>query len=229
MFIAAIGLLFLIFVSGIRVLRPTHRGVVETLGKFSRFARPGFHWVIPIIHHLYRLNITETMSDIEPQDIITEDNLNASVDLVVFYKVKDDEESIKRAFYSVNEVTAQIVTLAKTTARSVIGEMNFSDVNSKRKELNVKLADVMSKETANWGVEVVRVELKEIAPPDDVQEAMNAVIKAENQKRAAVDFATAVETEADGKRRAAIKEAEGKKQASILEAEGQAQAFDLIY
>lgn len=179
------------------------------------------------------------MADIQPQEIITEDNLNAEVDLVVFYQVKSDPDSIKASLYSVNNFHQQIVTLARTTARNVIGGMLFKDVNSKRKELNEKLADILRTETGKWGVEVVRVELKDIVPPGDVQETMNQVIKAENAKRSAVDFATAKETEADGSRRAAIKAAEGKKQAQILEAEGekessvliakgQAEAFELI-
>jgi regulator of protease activity HflC (stomatin/prohibitin superfamily) len=106
--------------------------------------------------------------------------------------------------------------------------MEFKDVNSKRKDLNSKLANILSEETDNWGVDIVRVELKDITPPEDVQKTMNSVIKAENEKRAAIDFATAKETEADGFRRAEIKRAEGEKQACILKAEGQAKAFDLI-
>jgi regulator of protease activity HflC (stomatin/prohibitin superfamily) len=214
--------------SGIRIVRPTERAVIETLGKYSGFAKEGFNWVIPIFQRLIEVNTTERMAQIESQEIITEDKLNASVDLVVYYKVKKDEESIKRSLYEVNNFRDQIIILAQTTARNVIGEMEFKDVNSKRKDLNSKLARILSEETNNWGVDIVRVELKDITPPRNVQDIMNSVINAENAKRAAIDMATARETEADGLRRAKIKEAEGEKQACILKAEGQAKAFDLI-
>ena len=118
--------------------------------------------------------------------------------------------------------------MAQTTARNVIGDMKFVDVNNQRNELNTKLADAMRKEIIGWGVDIVRVELKEITPPKEVQETMNKVIQAQNQKDAAVDFATAKETEADGFRRAEIKKADGVKQGKILEAEGEAQAIKLV-
>jgi regulator of protease activity HflC (stomatin/prohibitin superfamily) len=218
----------LIFLGGIRIVRPTERAVKETLGKYSGFANSGFNWIIPIFQRMIQVNITEQMAKVESQEIITEDKLNASVDLVVFYKVKDDEQSIKKSLYNVNDFESQIITLAQTTARNVIGEMEFKDVNSKRKTLNEKLANILSNETKSWGVEIVRVELKEIVPPKDVQDTMNKVIKAENEKRSAIDFATAKETEADGIKRAEIKKAEGEKQASILRAEGGSKAFQLI-
>lgn len=217
-----------VFVFGIRIVRPTHRGVVERLGKVQKVVNPGFNWIIPIIDTMRYRNMTEQLADVEPQDIITKDNLNARVDLQVYFKVKNEDSEIKKSYYQVDDYKYQIISLAQTTARNVIGDMKFVDVNNQRNELNTKLADVMSREIANWGVEIVRVELKEITPPKEVQETMNRVIQAQNQKDAAVDFATAVETEADGKRRAAIKEADGIKQADILKAEGQAQAIKLV-
>lgn len=223
-----IGFVLFIFMFGFRIVRPTQRAVKETLGKYSGFSNAGFTYVIPFFQKLYKVNVTENMVDVSPQDIITKDNLNAKVDLVVFYKVKSDEQNIKRAFYNVNDVEGQIITLAQTTARNVIGDMPFRDVNSKRNELNKKLKETIDKQTDDWGVQIVRVELKEISPPKDVQDTMNKVIKAENEKESAKDFATARETEADGIKRAKIKEAEGQKQFSILVAEGQAKAFDLV-
>ncbi len=223
-----LGVLGILLLSGIRIVRPTERAVIETLGKYTRCAGRGFNWIVPIIQRMIVINITEQMSDIEPQEIITKDNLNANADLVVFYKINDDEESVKKALYNVNDVEEQLKTLARTTARNVIGNLVFRDVNSKRNDLNLKLAETMDKETKSWGVKIVRVELKEINPPKDVQETMNKVIKAENEKEAAIDFATAVETKADGERRAKIKEAEGTKQKSILEAQGKAEAFNLV-
>lgn len=199
----------LALLSGIRIVRPTERGLIERLGKYHRFANPGFNWIIPIFERMVNINITEQMMEIETQEIITEDNLNAKVDLVVYYKVKEDEESVKRSVYKVENFEPQITRLAQTTARNVIGGMVFKNVNSKRGDLNYELAKILKSETANWGVEIVRVELKDINPPAEVQQTMNQVIQAENTKRAAIDFATATETEADGKKRANIKEAEG--------------------
>lgn len=218
----------IILAFGIRIVRPIERGLIETMGKYSRFASPGFNWIVPIFQRMIQVNTTERMAEIDSQEIITEDKLNASVDLVIYYKVRKDEESIKKSVYEVNNFQNQIIMLAQTTARNVIGEMEFKDVNSKRKDLNKKLREILSTETKDWGVEILRVELREIVPPEDVQNTMNKVIKAENEKRSAVDFATARETEADGIRRAAIKQAEGEKQSAILKAEGQAKAFDLV-
>lgn len=223
------GLIVLITVfSGLKVVRPTERALVETFGKYSKCCLPGLHYVFPFIQKMYRVNVTEIMSDIEPQEIITKNRMNAQVDLVIYYKVRSDEESIKKSLYNVNDFHSEIVMLAKTTARNVIGELIFEDVNSKRNELNKKLQMILDHESDAWGVAVVRVELKEILPPSDVQETMNNVIKGENKKTAAIDFAAAKEIEADGEKRAQIKVAEGKKQAAILEAQGKAEAFELI-
>ena len=214
-----------LFLVGIRIVRPLEKALIERLGKYKRVADQGFHWIIPIIDKMYRVNLTERMMDVLPQEVITEDNLNAKVDLVVYYKVKRDDESVKRSMYNVDRFETQIISLAQTTARNVIGTMNFKSVNSERNKINYELAKVLDKESDAWGVQIVRVEMKEITPPPDVQETMNKVLKAENEKIAATDFATAKETEADGTRRAEIKIAEGKKQAAILEAEGKAQAI----
>jgi regulator of protease activity HflC (stomatin/prohibitin superfamily) len=217
-----------IFLSGIRIVRPTRRGLIEKFGRYSRFANPGFHWIIPLIEHMYIVNITEQMVDAEPQEIITFDNLNAMVDAQVYFKVKSDEESVKKSQYSVNSYEYQIVSLARTTLRNIIGTLTLKSANSERDKINKELLKTLMNETASWGLEIVRTELKQIDPPKDVQETMNKVVKAENEKVAAVDFATATETAADGQRRAEIKKAEGVKQARILEAEGEAEAIKLV-
>lgn len=220
--------LVVVFFMGIRIVKPTNRGVIERLGKYNRFLHVGFNWIIPIIESTRSRNITERMTNIASQEIITKDNLNAKVELVVYHKVKDDEESVKKSYYEVDDYKTQIVMLAQTTARNVIGNMKFTEVNSQRAMLNKLLAETIDKEIENWGLKVVRVELKDITPPQSVQETMNNIIQAQNAKDAAIDFATAVETKADGARRAAIKEADGIKQANILKAEGEAQAIQLV-
>ena len=225
---AGAALALIIFFSGIRIIRPTHRGLIERLGKYVRFANPGFHWIIPIIEKMYKINVTEQMVDAEPQEIITNDNLNARVDAQVYFRVKPDEENVKNSLYNVNNYQWQIVNLSRTTLRNIIGTLTLKSANSERSKINFELLKTLSTETATWGLEVVRTELKEIDPPKDVQETMNKVVKAENEKIAAVDYATAAETAADGQKRAEIKKAEGVKQAQILEADGEAQAIKLV-
>ncbi len=221
-------LALVIFLLGIRIVRPTHRGLVETLGKYSRFAEPGLCWIIPGIQRLYKVNITEQMVNAEPQTIITNDNLNATVDAQVYFKVRLDEQSVKDSQYNVANFQYQIVNLARTTLRNIIGTLSLKSANSERGRINTDLLQTLEKETRNWGLDILRTELKEIDPPRDVQETMNKVVKAENEKIAAIDFATAAETTADGVKRAEIKKAEGIRQAKILQAEGEAQAIQLV-
>src|SRR5580765_6905932 len=218
----------LVFLAGIRVVRPTGRGLVERLGKYRRLALPGFNWIMPLVERMFLVNITEIMVNAESQEIITSDKLNARVDAQVYFKVKSDEESVKSSQYHVFDYRYQIVNLARTTLRNIIGTLTLKSANSERGKINSELQRTMRDETTHWGIEIVRTELKEIDPPADVQETMNKVVKAENEKVAAVDFATATETIADGARRAEIKKAEGVRQAKILEAEGEAQAIQLV-
>ncbi|MFH1160936.1 MAG: SPFH domain-containing protein [bacterium] len=223
-----IAVLVLLFLAGIRIVRPTHRGLIERFGKYNRFANPGFSWIIPGVEKMYQVNITEKMIDAEPQEIITNDNLNAKVDAQVYFKIKSDEASVKSSQYNVNRIEWQIVNLARTTLRNIIGTMTLKSANSERGKINKELHGTLLEETAHWGIEIVRTELKEIDPPKDVQETMNKIVKAENEKIAAIDFATAQETQADGLKRAEIRKAEGIKIAAILRAEGEAQAIQLV-
>jgi regulator of protease activity HflC (stomatin/prohibitin superfamily) len=221
-------ILFVILPLSLKIIRPTERGLVETFGKYSRFAKPGLTVIIPIIERIIKIDITEMMVSSEKREIITADSLNAVVDSNVYFKVKPDEESVKASEYNVYDYETQIVALAKTTLRNIIGTMTLKQANSERDSINKKIYDQLSTETKNWGIEIVRTELKEITPPDAVQKVMNSVVVANNEKIAAQDFATANETKADGMKRASIKEAEGKRQAMILEAEAKKQAQILV-
>jgi len=223
-----IGSVLLFLFSGIKIVRPTERGLIERLGKYRKFANPGFHWIIPVIDRMINVNITERMIDAEPQEIITNDNLNASVDAVVYFKVMEVEESVKNSQYQVNNYQSQVINLARTTLRNIIGTLTLKSANSERGKINSEFHRTLSDETKSWGITIVRTELKQIDPPKDVQETMNKVVKAENEKIAAIDYATAAETVADGVKRAKIKEAEGYKQSKILEAEGEAEAIKLV-
>ena len=223
-----VAILLLLFFAGVRIVRPTHRGLIERFGKYNRFANPGFHWIIPGIEKMYQVNITEKMIDAEPQEIITNDNLNAKVDAQVYFKIKSDELSVKQSQYNVNRIEYQIVNLARTTLRNIIGTLTLKSANSERGKINKELHGTLLSETASWGIEIIRTELKEIEPPKDVQETMNKIVKAENEKISAIDFATAAETKADGEKRAEIRKAEGVRQGAILRAEGEAQAIALV-
>lgn len=221
-------IVIIIIAKGIRIIRPTHRAAVETLGRYTGFKKSGITYVVPFIQQLYSVNITDQLVDVQRQEVITKDNLNCKVDAQVYYKVGDIEEDLKKALYKVNDYERQIVNLAKTTLRSVIGDNDFKIVNSQRGKLNEQVFKTMEKETKDWGINLVRVELKEIEPPADVQDTMNMVIKADNDKQSAINFANAVETKADGQRRAIIKDAEGVKRSQILRAEGEAQAIKTV-
>jgi regulator of protease activity HflC (stomatin/prohibitin superfamily) len=216
-------LVFFLF-SGIRIVRPTEQGIVEFLGKYAKTANAGFNWIIPIFHRMFRINITERRVDIDPQSIITKDKLNAVVDGVVYYKVND----VEKVLYQVNNFESSVPSLAKTTLRAVIGKMTLTEANENRDKINHDVETILDKEVSKWGIEVVRVELQRIEPPEDVQNAMNQVVKAENEKIAALDLATAIETQADGQRRAEIKKAEGIAAAIRLKAEADGEAIQIV-
>ena len=216
-------MMLIFFLVGIRIVRPDSVALIETFGKYSRTATQGFNWIIPVIQRALYVNMTERMVDVPPQKIITKDDLNADVDAVVYFKINDPTN----AAYKVYSYQKQISSLSRTTLRNIIGTMSLSDANSKREEINGQLETELDKQTDAWGIDIVRVEIQRIEPPSDVQEAMNQVVKAEREKLAAKDFANAVETKADGERRAEIKKAEGVKQGRILQAEGKAQAIKL--
>jgi len=214
----------LIFVRGIKIIRPVEVGIVEFLGRYQKTAQAGFNWIIPFLSKMHRINITERRVDIDPQSIITKDKLNAVVDGVVYYRVEDAQKAI----YNVNSFVTSVPSLAKTTLRAVIGKMTLTEANENRDQINEEVEKILSKEVTKWGIDVVRVELQRIEPPDDVQEAMNQVVKAENEKIAALDLATAIETKADGERRAEIKKAEGIAAAIRLKADADGDAIKTV-
>ena len=154
----AVAIAAFMFLMGIRIVRPTHRGLIERFGKYNRFANPGFNWVLPVVENLYQINITEQMVDAEPQEIITNDNLNAKVDAQVYFKVKATETDVKSTQYNVNNYQWQIVNLARTTLRNIIGTLTLKSANSERGKINAELHKTLCEETASWGLEIVRTE-----------------------------------------------------------------------
>ena len=137
------GIIVFIFLLGIRIVRPTHRGLVERLGRYNRFGMPGLNWVIPVIETMRQINITEMMVDAAPQEIITNDNLNARVDAQVYFRVKEDEPSVKASQYNVNNFQWQIVNLARTTLRNIIGTLTLKSANSERGKINDELHKIL--------------------------------------------------------------------------------------
>lgn len=212
------GGLFLL--SGSRIVRPTHRAIIENLGKYHCTREPGFTWIFPFLQRVHYVNITEQMIDTTRQDVVTADNLNAVVDAVIYYKIID----VKKSLYNVDKHRAQLGSLTKTTLRNVIGNMTYSAANSKRDVINKKVEEVLSKETATYGLDVLRVELQRVEAPEDVQMSMNEVVKAEREKIAEKDKAEAQVINAEGLKRSYIEKAEGDKKARILQAEGIAKA-----
>ena len=150
------GGILLIFFLGVKIVRPTHRGLIERLGKYIKFAKPGFHWIIPFIDKMYVVNTTEQMVDAQPQEIITNDNLNASVDAQVYFRVLEGEDSVKSSQYNVNNYKLQIVNLARTTLRNIIGTLTLRSANSERGKINAELHSTLKNETASWGIIIVR-------------------------------------------------------------------------
>lgn len=219
------------FILGIRIIRPTEVGVVERLGKYKRTSNQGFQWIIPVIDRMSKVDVTEIRVDVPPQEVITKDKLNATVDAVIYYRVRN----AKKALYNVQDYHSSVVSLARTTLRAVVGKLNLSEANERRDHINEFVEREMSAQIEKdhddkegWGIDILRVEIQEITPPNDVQAAMNNVVKAENEKIAAIDLATANETKADGERRAEIKKAEGVRQGNILRAQGEAEAIRLV-
>lgn len=216
------------FLKGLVTIRPTHVGAKETFGKYTGYKTQGLNYVIPIVQRLVTVNITEQLADVRRQDVITKENLNCQVDAQVYYQVGKKEEDMKKALYNVHNVQEQIVQLAKSTLRDVIGKNYFKDVNSKRDDLNKLIMEELTSQTKTWGIMILRVELKEIIPPDDVQDKMNLIIKAENEKDAEKDLKQRRITEAEGIKQSEILKAEGEKKRVILEAEAKKESQEKV-
>ena len=137
--ILAVIVIIILLMLSVRTVRPTSRGLIERFGRYNRFANPGIVFLIPFIEHLIRINITENMIDAGLQEIITSDSLNAQVDAQVYFKVRSDEESVKASQYNVFNYMRQIVALARTTLRNIIGTMTLKDANSERGKINTAL------------------------------------------------------------------------------------------
>ena len=208
------ALAFIVIAKSVYIVRQYERGIVETFGRFTRVAEPGLTIIIPFIQRLIRVDMRETVLDVAPQEVITEDNAMVTVDAVVYYEVTDP---VKRT-YNVTDFRTAAIKLAQTNLRNIIGDMELDEALTSRDVINAQLRQVLDDATDKWGVRVTRVELQAIEPPRDIVEAMSRQMKAERDKRAAI-------LEAEGVRQSAILKAEGEKQARVLQAEGEAEAI----
>ena len=197
-----------------RIVPEYQRVVRFTLGKYDGVPRgPGWVWVIPFIHGTMTVDLREEVFDVEPQTCITKDNAPVTVDMLVFMRVVDPEMSVLK----VQSYRLAARGMAITTLRAVVGDMALDDVLAKREQINAIMQTRMDEVTDRWGVKVNAVEIREILPPRDIQEAMSRQMSAERNRRAVV-------TESDGTREAAVKIADGNREAAILNAEGQKQS-----
>ncbi|MBW3548659.1 MAG: SPFH/Band 7/PHB domain protein [Actinobacteria bacterium] len=222
---AVLAFLLLLYVaSGIKIIRPYQRGLVERLGKYKDTVDPGLRVIIPGIDRMTPIDMREQVIDVPPQEVITEDNVVTSVDAVIYYEATDP----KRLVYNVGNFLLAITKLAQTNLRNVIGDMELDEALTSRDKINTSLRTILDDATDNWGVRVVRVEIQRVDPPPDVMSSMHEVMKAERTRRAVVTEAQgsreAAITRAEGEKASAVLEAEGRKQRNILDAQGQAEA-----
>jgi regulator of protease activity HflC (stomatin/prohibitin superfamily) len=205
--------LLLFLWTAIRIVAEYQRLVVFRLGRCIGQKGPGLVILIPIVDRAVRVDLREQFLQIAHQTCITKDNAPISIDFLIYWRVVDPEPSVLR----VQDFMGASQGVATTTLRAVVGDIPLDDVLAKREQINQILRTKLDEVTERWGVKVTTVEIREITPPREVQDAMNKQMAAERTRRAVV-------TEADGKREAAVKVAEGEKQAAILRAEGDRQA-----
>ena len=208
-----VGLFFILTIvvivivsTGLRIIRPWEKGLIERLGKYQRTVGSGLTLVVPFLEKLRKVDMREQVVDVPPQDVITKDNVVVQVDAVVYYEVTDP---IKVTYNVVNFYIAA-TKLAQTNLRNLVGDLALDESLTSRELINTKLREILDDATDKWGTRVTRVELQRIEPPSDVTEAMHRQMKAERD------------------RRAMILEAEGHKQSAILKAEGEAEAIKRV-
>ena len=213
--------------AGLHIIKQYERMVIFTWGNFTGVRKSGIRWVWPIINNgTATVDLREVPVAIPRQTSITRDNAPIDIDFFVYMRVMEDRP--EQTIIAVSDFQRAAQALAMTTLRAVVGEMDLDDVLSKRERINSALQAKLDEVTVNWGVKVTRVEIKEVEPPRDVQDAMNRQLSAERTRRAAVTEAEGMRdaeiSRAEGERRSAILRAEGAREAAILEAEGERQA-----
>ncbi len=204
-------LLIILIVTSIRIVPQANAYVVERLGTFRETWDVGLHFKIPLIDKIAsKVSLKERVIDFDPQPVITKDNVTMQIDTVVYYQITDP----KLYAYGVENPLSAIENLTATTLRNIIGDLELDETLTSRDVINTKMRSILDEATDKWGIKVNRVEVKNILPPEDIQEAMEKQMRAERERRESI-------LRAEGEKRAAILIAEGKKEAVILEAEAQ--------
>ena len=228
--LAILALVILITLAkAITVIHQAEKGIVERFGRYKETLDPGLRILVPFADSLRaRIDMRETVLDVEPQAVITKDNVGITVDAVVYYYVTD----AKAVRYEVANFYTAVSKLAQTNLRNLIGDMSLDETLGSRERINASLRTTLDEATDKWGVKVTRVEVKEILPPSDITEAMSKQMKAEREKRATILDAEAYRQkqilQAEGDKQNAILVAEGDKQSAILRAEGEAKAIETV-
>ncbi|OGK62999.1 hypothetical protein A2334_01565 [Candidatus Roizmanbacteria bacterium RIFOXYB2_FULL_38_10] len=212
-FIIGVVFAFITLISSVKVINQGEKAVVLRLGKFKAVAEPGLNLILPYIETMIKVDVRERVINVEPQKVITKDNVTVTVDAVIYYKVVDPV----KAEFEVEDFDTAATTLAQTNLRNVVGDKSLDETLTARDIINTNLRDVLDEVTHNWGVKVTRVEVQKIDPPAEITEAMSLQMKAEREKRASI-------LQSEGIKQSQILEADGRKSAEILRAEGDAQA-----
>ena len=218
-----IFIFLIIFVSRIRIIKQTEKGIVERLGAYNKTWNTGIHVLVPFVDSLaQRISMKEQVKDFAPQPVITKDNVTMQIDTVVFYQVTDP----KLYAYGVENPMMAIENLSATTLRNIIGELDLDSTLTSRDLINARMRAILDEATDAWGIKVNRVEVKNILPPKDIRESMERQMRAEREKRGKILLAEGEKQSAillaQGKKESMILNADGEKQAAILQAEGRA-------
>ena len=212
--LALLVIIFIVLLSSIKVVNTGYLYVVERLGQFHKILEPGWHFIIPGVDFVRKkVSTKQQILDVQPQSVITKDNVKISVDNVIFYKMINAKDAV----YNIEDYKAGIVYSATTNIRNILGNMTLDEVLAGRDSINQQLLGIIDEVTDAYGIKVLSVEIKNIIPPDEIQQAMEKQMKAERDKRAMI-------LQAEGLRQSQIEKAEGEKQSQILRAEAEKQA-----
>lgn len=228
--VIVILILLAILIATIKIVPQTQAQVIERLGKYNRTLSAGINFVIPFIEKIVkRVNLKEQIGDFPPQPVITKDNVTMQIDTAVYYKVFD----ANLFTYGVENPLNALGLLTATTLRNIVGGLDLDDTLTSRDEINNKMLSILDQATDQWGIKVTRVEIKNIMPPRDIQEAMDKQMKAEREKRQTLLEAQAHReasiTRAEGDKQAMVLKAEAERDAAIARAYGQAESIRLVY